>query len=382
MRLPTISLILSLSLLTACGSKPDQKAAGEPAAPVAVQVQSVSSIDWPSTYEATGTVRARTTAVVSSNATGYARQVSFQAGDRVREGQVLVELDSRDLESQVQQAEAGQREAEEALQEVDGAIASAKANLELAQATFQRMQDLFQKKSISNQEFDEASARLKVAQASYEMATAKRRQVTARVSQAAAGVQTANIMRGYTRLTAPFDGVVTEKHIEPGNLATPGAPLAIVEREGAYRLEASVEESRMRDVRVGQSVTVSIEALDRPIDARVSEIVPSVDTASRTNLVKIDLPSMPQLRSGMFGRASFPLGKRSVVVVPAAAVREQGQLRTVFVVDGGAARSRMVTLGEPHQDQREVLSGLSAGEKVVAPIPVGLADGARVEARP
>jgi RND family efflux transporter MFP subunit len=282
----------------------------------------------------------------------------------------------------VQQAQAGQREAEESLQEVDGAIASAKANLELAQATFQRMQDLFQKKSISNQEFDEASAHLKVAQASYEMATAKRRQVTAKVSQAAAGVQTANIMRGYTRLTAPFDGVVTEKHVEAGNLAAPGAPLAIVEREGAYRLEASVEESRMRDVRVGQSVTVSLEALDRPIEARVSEVVPSVDAASRTNLVKIDLPSMPQLRSGMFGRASFPLGKRSVVVVPAEAVREQGQLRTVFVVDGGVARSRMVTLGEPRQDRREVLSGLSAGEKVVVPIPVGLADGARVEARP
>jgi membrane fusion protein, multidrug efflux system len=310
------------------------------------------------------------------------RQVSFQAGDRVREGQLLVELDARDIEAQVRQAEAAQREAQEALLETDGAIASAKANLDLAQATFQRMQDLFQKKSISNQEFDEASARLKVAQASYEMAAAKRRQVAAKISQAGAGIDSANIMRGYSRITAPFDGVVTEKHVEPGNLAAPGAPLALIEREDGYRLEASVEESRVRDVRVGQGVSVVLEALDRTIAARVGEIVPAVDAASRSYIVKIDLPALPQLRSGMFGRAVFTLGKRSALAVPATAIREQGQLRMVFAAENGFVRSRMVTLGETLGGLREVLSGLNAGDSIVSPLPPGLADGASVEVRP
>jgi len=247
--------------------------------------------------------------------------------------------------------------------------------------TFQRMQDLFQKKSISNQEYDEASARLKVAQASYEMAAAKRRQVAARVSQASAGINAAEVQRDYARITSPFDGVVTEKRVDQGSLTTPGAPLATIEREGAYRLEASIEESRVRDVRAGQSVQVALEALNRTLEARVSEIVPAVEAASRSYIVKIDLPSLPEIRSGMFGRARFTVGKRSVLAVPAAAVREQGQLRSVLVVEEGVARSRLVTLGEAYQDQREILSGLSAGEKIVFPAPAGLSDGARVEVR-
>jgi RND family efflux transporter MFP subunit len=133
---------------------------------------------------------------------------------------------------------------------------------------------------------------------------------------------------------------------------------------------------------VGQNVSVSLEALGRTIDARVSEIVPAVDAASRTNIVKIDLPPLAQLRSGMFGRAIFPLSSRSVLAVPEAAVREQGQLRMVYVVDGGVARARLVTLGAARPDQHEVLSGLTAGEKIVLPVPPGLSDGARVEVRP
>jgi multidrug efflux pump subunit AcrA (membrane-fusion protein) len=98
--------------------------------------------------------------------------------------------------------------------------------------------------------------------------------------------------------------------------------------------------------------------------------------------VKIDLPAIPLLRSGMFGRAFFPLGSRSVVVVTASAIVERGQLQSVFVADEGTARTRLVTIGQRAQDAVEVLSGLSAGEKVVTPVPTGLQDGARLEVRP
>ncbi len=116
-------------------------------------------------------------------------------------------------------------------------------------------------------------------------------------------------MRDYTRIAAPFAGVVTARSVEPGNLAAPGAPLLTIEREGAYRLEASVDESRLPFVKAGQAVDVALEALDRRLTARVSEIVPAVDAASRAYIVKIDLPALPNLRSGMFGRAWFPDGR-------------------------------------------------------------------------
>ncbi len=376
-----LSMFAMAALLTGCGGGAHKKEAAE-RPPVAVKVETASFAEWPALYEATGTVTARTTAVVASRVMGYVRQVGFQAGDRVRKGQLLVEIDSRDLETGVRQAEAARREAEEALQEVEGAIATAKANLELAEATFRRMEDLYQKKSISTQEFDEASARLKVARAGYEMAAAKRKQVSARVSQASEGVAAAGIMREFTRVTAPFDGVVTEKRVEAGDLASPGMPLAVIEQPGAYRLEASVEESRIGNIRAGQPVTVTLDALGRTLEARVSEIMPAADPASRTNIVRINLPDLAGLRSGLFGRAAFALGQRKVLSVPAGAIVEQGQLRSVLVAENGYARARLIVVGDARQDRREVLSGLSEGDRYIFPVPPGLTDGARVEARP
>ena len=374
-------LSIPLAMLTSCGSEPARRATAAPSEKVAVQTAAVAAQDWPAVYEATGTVRARAVGSVSSKVMGYVQQVNAQVGDHVRAGQVLVTLEARDLEAAVRTAEAGRSEAQSAIPEAESGVAAAKANLDLAQATFKRMEDLFAKKSVSNQEFDEASARLKGTQANYEMARARRGQLDSKVAQGEQAVRSAAVMRDYASMAAPFAGVVTARSVEPGNLATPGSPLLTIEQEGAYRLEASVDESRLPNVRVGQVVEVAIEALDRKLNARVSEIVPAVDAASRSYVVKIDLPSIALLRSGMFGRALFPLGSRKVVVVPAEALIERGQLQSVFVAEDGIARTRLVTVGQRGKDNVEVLSGLSAGERIIAPVPVALQDGARLEVR-
>ena len=266
--------------------------------------------------------------------------------------------------------------------EADSAVAAAKANLDLAQVTFGRMQELFQKKSISNQEFDEASARLKAAQAAYDMARARRVQLNSKLAEVDQEVRATEVTRSYADVLAPFAGVVIAKSVEPGSLALPGTPLLTIEREGAYRLEAPVEEAHLAAIRVGQPVSVTLDSVDRTLEARVSEIVPAVDAASRTYTVKIDLPALPSLRSGVFGRAAFQLGSRPLLAIPAGAVTERGQLQSVVVVDNGIARTRLITAGQKVKDRVEVLSGLSAGEKVIFPVPLGLADGARVEVRP
>lgn len=381
----SIFLPVSVLLLTSCGSEPARRAAQPQVPPVAVSTLAVAAEDWPASYEATGTVRARTTATISSKVMGYVQQVAVQAGDHVREGQLLITLDARDLDVSVRRAEAGRGEVESAIPEVENATAAAKANLDLAQSTFRRMEELAAKKSISNQEFDESSARLKAAQANYDMVRSRRAQVNSKMAVVEQEVRAAGILRDYAKLAAPFPGVVITRAVEPGSLAVPGVPLLTIEQDGRYRLEATVDESKLASVRVGQAVEAVIEASDLKLTAHVSEVVPSVDAASRTYTVKLDLPAAPNLRTGMFGRASFPLAVQKVVAMPAAGLVERGQLQSVFVVEDGVVHTRLVTTGRRTKDAVEILSGLNAGEKIVLPLPPAhdgtLRDGSRVEVR-
>ena len=370
-----------LPFLSGCGSEPALKAVNTPAAGMRIETAAVTETDWPSTYEATGTVRATTTATISSRLMGYAREVRAQIGDRVREGQLLVVLDARDLDTSVARAEAGREEVQSAIPEAEGAIALSRSQLDLAQITFQRMQDLWNKRSITNQEYDEASTRLKAAQAALDMARAKRTQLDAKIAQSEQEVRAAGIQRGYSEIIAPFSGTIITKSVDPGTLAVPGAPLFTIERIGAYRLEVSVEESRLSLARIGQTVSVTLDGIDRTFQARVVEIVPSVDAAARTGTVKIDLPALPELRSGLFGRALFDTGGRRVLTIPSAGVMERGQLQSVYIAEDNIAHTRLVTIGAKVRARVEVLSGLNQGDRVIVPIPTGLADGAPIEVR-
>jgi len=370
-----------LPFLTGCGSEPALKAVSTPVNRMRVETVAVAATDWPSTYEATGTVRAKTTATISSKLMGYAREVRAQVGDRVRQGQPLVVLDARDLETSVARAEAGREEVKSAIPEAESAIAMARSQLDLALVTFHRMQDLLNKRSIANQEYDEASARWEAAQAALDMARARRTQLDAKMAQLEQEVRAAGIQRGYSEIIAPFSGTIITESIDPGTLAVPGAPLFTIERDGAYRLEVSVEESRLSLARVGKTVSVTIDGMDRTFPARVAEVVPSVDAAARTGTVKIDLPLLPGLRSGLFGRALFITGGRKVLTVPNAGVTERGQLQSVYVAENNVAHTRLVTVGERVKDKLEVLSGLNQGERVIVPIPTGLVDGAPIEVR-
>jgi len=364
--------------LAGCGSPRDAKPTSQ-APPVAVSVVTAAEQPWPSLYEAAGTVRARTSAVIAAKLLGYVREVKVQTGDRVKAGQLLVTLDARDLDVNSRKAEAALDEVRSSIPEADSAIAGAKANLDLAQITFNRMQELWNKKSISNQEFDEASAKLKATQSAYEMARGRRAQLDAQAARVQQDIRSTEVARSYAEITAPFAGVVTAKSVDPGAMALPGAPLLTIEREGAYLLEASVDESHLSAIRVGQPVAVTLDGVDRAFQAKVSEIVPTVDAASRSYTVKMDLPAVPALRSGAFGRASFSLGSRSTLTIPMGAVTERGQLQSVVVAENGIAHTRLITTGQNSKDQVEVLSGLTAGESVIFPIPPGLSDGAAVE---
>jgi RND family efflux transporter MFP subunit len=379
---PVTALASIAGMLTGCGGTHETTAAQASAGrPIPVAVVSAEAVELANVYEAPGTVRARTASVLASKLMGYVRDVKVQPGDRVAAGQLLVSIDSRDLESAWLQARAAEQEAMSGIAEADSGIAVAKTQLGLAKITFDRMEGLFAKKSISNQEFDEAQARLRTAEAAHQMAISKRSQLDARIAQAKQGVGSAAILRSYAEIRAPFAGVVTDKRAEPGQMATPGAPLLTVEQVGAYRLEAPVEESMLGSVKIGQPVTVVLDSSSGPVSGTVNEIVPAIDPSSRALLVKVTLPPGAMVRSGSFGRLRLPRGSRQAVVVPAGAIAHRGDIQTVFVAENGVARIRMITASDARDGQAEVLSGVQSGERIVYPRPAILADGSVIEVR-
>lgn len=377
-----VALLIALGALLSCGTKPVEPVAKNTAAPLSVTAVSLKPTLWPETYEAVGTVRARSSAVISSRITAAIQTVSVQGGTRVAAGQLLATLDARDLESAVRQAQSNLAEARAALPESDSAISSAQAQLTLAQSTLRRMRELFDKRSLSAQELDEANARVQVAQAAHAMASARKTQLLSKISQTEQAVQQATVARGYAEIKAPFPALVVTRHAEPGALASPGVALFDLEQPGAYRLEVSVEEHQLSAIRTGQPVHVTLDALDSPLSGTVGEIVPAVDPASRAFLVKINLPPQANLRGGLFGRAQFSLGQRSVLAIPQAAILTQGQLQSVFVEEGGIAHARLITLGPSQAGSAEVLSGLRPGDRLIHPRPATLHDGDRIEVRP
>jgi RND family efflux transporter MFP subunit len=318
-----------------------------------VAISEIRKATFPDYVEVTGTVRPVLSAQLASQVMGSIRRVNVHEGDRVQRGEVLVSID----EAQQQAAYASAKASLQATQE---SITAAEADYALADATLKRYQMLYDKKSLSPQEYDEIKTRLASAMARRGAAHAKR-------AQAEAGLLEASTAMNFTKVRAPFDGIVTSKLAEPGAMVMPGGPLLIVEDPSRFRLEVQVDESKITAIKLGETVSVAIDGLsDQTIEGKVTQVVPAADPASRTFTVKIDLPSNPQIRSGLFGRARFPGGQREAIEIPEDAVLNRGQLQAVYVVGSDQMASlRFVTLGAVSGGRVEVLSGLQSGDRIV-----------------
>ncbi|HEU0005097.1 MAG TPA: efflux RND transporter periplasmic adaptor subunit, partial [Terriglobia bacterium] len=360
--------LLSLVLLAGCSTQqPDNKAVDRPAPAVKVQVAAVKEGHHSQSQRLPGTVRAMRSAALASKLMGTILQVRVQAGDRVKAGQLLAVIDSREAEAMIHKAEAGRREAEMALQETENQIAASQANLTLSDATLKRYETLRVEKSVTPQEFEEVQARQRAATASLEALQARKQQVLAKTKQVESDHRNAEALHSYAELRAPFDGVITQKHADPGSLAVPGVPVLTVEETGRYRLEVPVEESRVSAIKPGQKLEVRVAAAGhQPIPGVVREIEASADPASRTYLVKVELPLRSVLRSGMYGEALLPGGPSDAIWIESRSIVRQGQIEGVYVVEGSnVARLRLLKLGSVSGNQVEVLSGLTHAESYV-----------------
>lgn len=324
-----------------CGCISQAQPRTPPASPTReVRVVTADRSPQPIMIEVVGTVRSVHDATIAPLISGTVAEVRVTLGSSVRAGQVLVRLSARDVDARLEQSRA----------------VSTRAARDR-----QRALALKEQGSITDTQYEAALAEWNVA--------------SAREAEAKAVAER-------TVVRAPFAGVVTAKLANVGDTALPGRPLLMLESRAGQRFEAMVPEAVGDGLAAGQVLPVRIEGLHRELEGRVAEIQPASEDATRSRLVKLDLAATPGLRSGAFGRVLLAGGRAVEVSVPSDAVVHRGQLETVFIVESGVARLRLVRCGHERAGHVQISSGLSGGETVALTSAAELVDGQRVEVRP
>lgn len=315
-----------------------------PAARPPGQEYRVSSVVEDTLETATGTINARNETTVSSRILATIERFPVNAGDSVHQGDVLLELDDRDLLSRVEQ--------------VSQTVRAAAALLHETRADHERISTLYEKQVASRADYDAIRAALHARQADYERSQGQ--------------LQEAKTLLSFTVIKSPIDGKVVERFAEPGDTVSPGMPLLRIYNPSLLRLDAQVRESLAARMSIGMQLSARIDALQREVPVLIDEIVPSADPGSRSITVKAILPDNDRLYPGMFGRLLIPTGSIERLYVPLAAIKRMGQLEFVEVVRDGHPGRRYVRTGQANErGQVEVLSGVQAGETLMLALPGG-----------
>lgn len=319
-------------LLTAChDNAPAPVVQDLPAARVSVVELAAVNVDRGESLP--GTVVPRTKALIESKITGRILELNAEPGQSVKAGNVLVRIEAPEISAQVDRAMAA---------------------LELANRNEARMRKLFDRQAATGAEMDAAESQL---------------------LQAKAAAAEAESMQAYAIVPAPFDGVVSGKFANVGDLSTPGRAMVELEIPSGRQFEASVSESLLSNIELGDKHQIRFSELTYPVAAKLVEINPAGERSSRSWKVKWNLPDDPKIRSGSFGRVAIPAGESVSIVIPVSTLTRRGQLEQVFVAEGGRAVLRLVKTGATTGDQVEVLSGLVAGDQLITGRPAELRDG-------
>jgi RND family efflux transporter MFP subunit len=331
---------------------------------------------------ASGYVVAQRKAAVSSKSTGRLAFLGVEEGSRVKKGQIMASLENEDLTAARDQARAQ-------INEAQAGLLSAQAELVDAELQYQRFKTLVGQDLISRQDFDIANARYKKARAGVASAQA-------RIRTAQAGLEEAEAALGYSYIRSPFDGVVTTKYADVGEVVAPfgaaaNARAAVVTMAdlASLMVEADVAESNLDKVYQGQPCEISLDAIpDRRFPGEVHMIVPTADRAKATVLTKVKflerddriLPEMSAKVAFLSRPLSAGEGQPRLAVSKAALTERQG--RTVaFVLDGNQVKEVEVTKGPDLGDMVEIVSGLKEGDRVVLNPPASLDNRERVKVK-
>ncbi len=333
--------LLALLPLAGCTKAPTADAPTADALPAArVTLVRVASAETAALVEITGTVRPARRATIAAKVMGSISELPVSLGQPVRAGELLLKISAAEIAARVAQAQ---------------------AQLNVAGRDLARERDL-----------------LAQGASTADMV----RGLEDRVTMMAAMVHEAETMLGYTELRAPFDGVVARKFAQAGDLASPGQPLLDIEGANNFQIEAGIPDSLAARLLPGVSLLVEEPAGNVAFHARLAELSSSADAGARTVTAKFTVPADAPVRSGQFVRVHVPAGTSRALLVPAAAVTTIGQMERVFVAENNRATLRLVKTGAARDGLVEILSGLTAGESVVAQPPAGLREGQPLEVQP
>ncbi len=329
------TLLLSL-LLTAAGCKEPAHngAAGQPLPTAEVRVITVAGQAAQRQNEVAGAVESVQRATIAARITGAIEELPVALGSVVKKGALLAKISAGEITARLSQAE---------------------TQLAQAQRNYEREKRLLEKDASTRE-------------------TVKSLEDACRV--AAAGVREARAMLGYTLITAPFAGIISQKMANAGDLATPGMPLLVLENTEQLQVVAAAPEALALKIRKGDTLPVIVPAAEFSRTGTVTEISPAADTASRTALIKIRIDGTAALRPGQYARVALPGGAGvSTFLVPETALLRFGQMERLFVTQNGTAHLRLVRSGEHREGQVEILAGLNGGEQVVVQGGERLVDG-------
>jgi RND family efflux transporter MFP subunit len=335
-----LAAFMAALVLTSCGHKREGAKEDSKSLPIAqVRLQAAGNKSRAMTEEVVGTVRAKFHATLEAKLSGRIDKMPVVLGQRVKAGELVARLDAAEINARLEQAEAA---------------------LEQSEREWNRVSALFEQQAATRSEYDAAQSRNRVAKGAAAEARA---------------------MMGYVKVVAPFDGVVTKKWVDVGDLAAPGKPLLSIEDPATLQLEADVPQAIASHVQRDARLDAHVEGVSGDLTGTVSEIAPAADSVSRTVRIKVDLSAQPGLSSGQFARLLVPVGESHTLRVPVSAVVERGQLEIVFVVANQRAQLHLVKTGKRIGGEIEVLSGLRSGDAVVIEGAALLTDGQPVEAK-
>jgi RND family efflux transporter MFP subunit len=300
---------------------------------VSVSVAQVKKRVAGNQIEVVGTIQAVERAEIASKITGNIITLSVDLGSKVKQGDLLVEISAGEISAQVQRA---------------------KAQLEQTRRNLTREENLLKKNAATPQTVKSLRDDSKMAEAAY------REAVT---------------MLDYTRISAPFSGIITKKLGNIGDLATPGKPLLYLEDENNLQILTNIPEALILRIHKDDRLSAFIPSMDLALEGVVAEVSPVADPSSRSAPIKLHLASDQRLRSGQFARVNLAMDQAETLTVPFSAVIPYGQMQRVFVVEDNKAILRIVRTGAKSSDHIEILSGLSEGETVITEGNLNLLDG-------
>lgn len=338
MRFINVSFIVIIlaftTLLTGCDKeKHHNSKQTKPLESISVSVAKVSSVLAPTQTEVVGTVQAVEKAEISSKITGNITTLTVDLGSTVKHGDLLIELSAGEISAQVQQA---------------------KAQYEKAVRNLKREESLLKKNAATVESVKSFRDQKKIAEGSYNEALT---------------------MLEYTKITAPFTGIVTRKFVGVGDLSTPGKPLIHIEKQGHLEVQTAIPEAMILKIQKGDILSVYIPSVQLRLAGSVAEVSPTADPSSRTAPIKLEIEPNPKLRSGQFARVTLVTGNTKTFIVPRDAIVPFGQMEKAFVVHDGTARLRLVRTGQVQGDNVEILSGLEENATVIIAKNQNLVDG-------